>query len=142
MKTRSVPISPRSFRIGELSKELKVKKSVIRFWEKEFGLNSLRSEGGQRFYINEDLKTFNTIKYFLRQRGFTIIGAKEELAKINKSNDGIVEETGKSIEKNWTCNPSTKHKEEKDLAVIKDKLSNLEQKLVNFKKQLEHAGNV
>ena len=70
----------RQFRIGDLAKELKVKKFVIRFWEKEFGIKSDRSDGGQRFYTSDDLKTFALIKDLLYNKGFTIAGAKKQLS--------------------------------------------------------------
>jgi len=75
-------MSKRQFRIGDLAKELKVKKFVIRFWEKEFDLKSDRSHGGQRFYSNEDLETFLLIKDLLYAQGFTIAGAKKQLAAL------------------------------------------------------------
>ena len=52
----------RKFRIGDLAKRLKVDKFVIRFWEKEFNLNTGRSEGGQRFYEEKDYETFIWIR--------------------------------------------------------------------------------
>lgn len=70
------------FRIGDLANELKIKKFVIRFWEKEFGLRSDRSEGGQRYYSNEDLKMFFKIKELLYKRGFTIAGARQQLKEM------------------------------------------------------------
>lgn len=69
----------RHFRIGQLAKELNVERFVIRFWEKEFGLCSHRSSGGQRFYIQKDLDTFKLIKQLLYEKGFTIAGAKKVL---------------------------------------------------------------
>lgn len=72
-------MSKKQFRIGDLAKELKVKKFVVRFWEKEFGIKSDRSGGGQRFYTTEDLKIFLLIKDLLYNQGFTIAGAKKQL---------------------------------------------------------------
>jgi DNA-binding transcriptional MerR regulator len=69
----------RQFRIGELAKHLNVKKFVIRFWEKEFELYSLRSHGGQRFYDEKDIHHFSTIKKLLYEEGFTIAGARKYL---------------------------------------------------------------
>ena len=68
------------FRIGELAEKLEVERFVIRFWEKEFGISSDRSEGGQRFYTEEDLAMFERIKELLYNLGFTIHGAKKQLA--------------------------------------------------------------
>lgn len=75
-------MTKRQFRIGDLAKELKVKKFVIRFWEKEFNLKSGRSQGGQRFYTSDDLNIFLTIKDLLYNQGFTIAGAKKQLPEV------------------------------------------------------------
>lgn len=79
MQQQRMGMSKKKFRIGDLAEELKVKKYVIRFWEKEFDLDSDRSEGGQRFYTSEDFALFAAIKDLLYNRGFTISGAKKEL---------------------------------------------------------------
>lgn len=82
MQTQKTQMAKRQFRIGDLAKELKVKKFVIRFWEKEFDLKSGRSQGGQRFYTNDDLTIFLTIKDLLYNQGFTIAGAKKQLPEV------------------------------------------------------------
>lgn len=69
----------KQFRIGQLAKELHVERFVIRFWEKEFNIKSIRSEGGQRFYTDKDLAKFKIIKKLLYEEGFTIAGAKKYL---------------------------------------------------------------
>lgn len=71
----------RTFRIGELAHALSlngqpIEPFVIRFWEKEFGIQSHRSPGGQRFYTEEDFEYFLRIKELLYERRFTIEGAK------------------------------------------------------------------
>ena len=77
-------MSKKQFRIGELSKALQVKKFVIRFWEKEFALKANRSDGGQRYYTQDDFKAFNTIKHLLYKQGYTIAGAKTQLVTMIK----------------------------------------------------------
>ena len=72
-------MSKRQYRIGELAKQLKLKKFVLRFWEKELNIKSHRSIGGQRFYQEEDFETFKLIKTLLYERKFTLAGAKKEL---------------------------------------------------------------
>lgn len=74
-------VQKRLFRIGDLAEKLAVEKFVIRFWEKEFNFKTHRSEGGQRFYNDEDLERFQHIKELLYERGFTIAGAKKEIYK-------------------------------------------------------------
>ncbi len=74
----------KKFRIGELAQKVGVERFVIRFWEKEFGLESERTTGGQRFYSNEDLSLFTQIKQLLYDKGFTINGAKKQLGTSGK----------------------------------------------------------
>jgi DNA-binding transcriptional MerR regulator len=78
-------MNKRKFRIGDLAKKLKVKKFVIRFWEKEFELKSDRSTGGQRFYTQKDFDTFILIKDLLYAQKFTIPGAKKQLESLAKN---------------------------------------------------------
>ncbi|MBI2774607.1 MerR family transcriptional regulator [Candidatus Dependentiae bacterium] len=69
----------KQYRIGHIAKELNVKRFVLRFWEREFGLNSPRSTGGQRCYEQADIDRFKQIKQLLYDQGFTIAGAKKWL---------------------------------------------------------------
>lgn len=76
----------KKIRIGELADHLGVEKFVIRFWEKEFSIQAKRSEGGQRFYRDHDIKKFETIKHLLYDRQFTIAGAKKILENSENNN--------------------------------------------------------
>lgn len=80
MPRRRRSMAPRQFRIGELAAALELEHYVIRFWEREFKLSPSRSAGNQRFYTNEDLATFMVIKDLLYSRGYTISGAKQQMA--------------------------------------------------------------
>lgn len=71
----------KKLRIGDLAEMLEVKRFVIRFWEKEFNLKSLRSDGGQRHYDNQDYQRFALIKKLLYQDRLTIEGAKKILSE-------------------------------------------------------------
>lgn len=90
MQEQKISMRKRKFRIGDLAQELKLKKYIIRFWEKEFDLRSDRSEGGQRFYTQDDFELFCTIKDLLYNKGFTIAGAKKQLFR-GVLEDGCVE---------------------------------------------------
>lgn len=79
MQDQIINMSKRKFRIGDLAQELKIKKYIIRFWEKEFDLKSDRSDGGQRFYTEDDLALFTKIKQLLYLEGYTIAGARKQL---------------------------------------------------------------
>jgi len=83
-------MSKRQYRIGELAKHLKLKKFVLRFWEKELNIKSHRSTGGQRFYQEEDFETFKLIKTLLYERKFTLAGAKKELELLKARKKPII----------------------------------------------------
>lgn len=89
MENESTRMSKRKFRIGDLAEELDLKKFVIRFWEKEFDLQSDRSFGGQRYYTEDDLAQFSMIKDLLYNKGFTITGARQQLKTIKKRPNSI-----------------------------------------------------
>lgn len=110
----------RQFRIGDLAKQLDVEKFVIRFWEKEFAVNTTRSIGGQRFYSQEDLDTFKHIKTLLYEQGFTIAGAKKHL----KSSDNTV----------FGSHKTTMHAEGSD--TFKEQLRSLKIQLVKLQELL------
>ena len=138
MQHQTTPMSKKKFRIGDLAKELKVKKFVIRFWEKEFELKSERSEGGQRFYTEHDFKTFNTIKHLLYTQGFTIAGAKINLKDLlhSKSNN---DEQPKEITPTQTMTAATKIAPESNETrdQILDQLNLLKKQLNKFKQMLD-----
>jgi DNA-binding transcriptional MerR regulator len=135
MLNQKIRMNKRQFRIGELSKKLKVKKFVIRFWEKEFGLKSERSDGGQRFYNQEDLKKFFMIKDLLYNQKFTIPGARKQLeSAFSKPKENIINPATKFIEK------ETKNIVQKTVIAfpkdILERLKVLKAKLIQFKNKL------
>mgnify|MGYP001365588887 CR=1 FL=1 len=74
--------------IGEVATTFDVSTSLIRFWEKEFDvLKPRKNKKGDRLFTQEDIKNLHIIFHLLKERGFTIEGAKKKL-KENK-NDTI-----------------------------------------------------
>ena len=73
------------YTIGEVATMFKVNASLIRFWEKEFDIiKPTRNKKGNRLFTQADVDNFHIIHYLLKERGFTLQGAKEKL-KGNKS---------------------------------------------------------
>jgi DNA-binding transcriptional MerR regulator len=69
------------FRIGEVSELTQTKTYVLRYWETEFPmLKPVKSPAGHRLYRREDVQTVLEIKRLLYARGFTIEGARKQLA--------------------------------------------------------------
>ncbi len=72
----------RYYSIGAVSDMFKVNQSLIRFWENEFTiLKPKKNAKGDRFFRPEDVKNLKLIYHLLRERKYTIEGAKEFLKK-------------------------------------------------------------
>src|SRR4051812_46101103 len=72
----------RYYSIGAVSDMFKVNQSLIRFWENEFSiLKPKKNAKGDRFFRPEDVKNLKLIYHLLRERKYTIEGAKEFLKK-------------------------------------------------------------
>lgn len=68
------------YSIGEVSKLLEVNASLLRFWEKEFDIiKPSKNKKGNRIYKEEDVKNLKLIHYLVKERGFTLDGAKKKL---------------------------------------------------------------
>lgn len=74
----------RYYGIGEVAKAFDVNTSLIRFWEKEFDiLKPKKNAKGNRKFTPEDIKNLKLIYHLVKERGFTLDGAKIHL-KENK----------------------------------------------------------
>ncbi len=70
------------FSIGEAAEILNVNASLIRFWEKEFSiLNPKKNKKGNRQFTKDDIENLKIIYHLVKERGFTLQGAKEKLKK-------------------------------------------------------------
>ncbi len=73
------------YSIGEVAEMFHVNTSLIRFWEKEFKLiQPKKNRKGNRMFTPKDIESFAVIYHLLKERGFTIEGAKKKL-KENKA---------------------------------------------------------
>ncbi|MGJ8549837.1 MerR family transcriptional regulator [Winogradskyella wichelsiae] len=71
--------------IGEVAKAFKVNPSLIRFWEKEFDvLKPKKNAKGNRKFTPEDIKNLKFIFHLVKERGFTLDGAKTHLKEERK----------------------------------------------------------
>lgn len=68
------------FTIGEVAEKFKVNASLIRFWEKEFDIiNPHKNKKGNRLFTQSDVDNFYIIYHLVKERGYTLQGAKEKL---------------------------------------------------------------
>lgn len=72
------------YTIGEVSKMFDVNTSLIRFWEKEFDIiKPKKNKKGNRLFRQQDIENLQLIYHLVKERGFTLDGAKKKL-KENK----------------------------------------------------------
>ena len=72
------------YKIGEVADMFSVNVSLIRFWEKEFDiLKPKKNKKGNRLFTKKDVDNMNIIFHLVKERGFTLEGAKQKL-KENK----------------------------------------------------------
>ena len=73
-------IEKQYFTIGEVAQQFNVAPSLIRFWETEFDeLRPRKSKKGNRLYTPQDIDIFRTIYHLVKERGYTIPGARDLL---------------------------------------------------------------
>ena len=76
------------FSIGEVARRFSVNTSLIRFWEKEFDIiRPKKNKKGNRLFTRKDIDNFHKIYHLVKDRGFTLQGAKDAL----KTNAGQVD---------------------------------------------------
>jgi DNA-binding transcriptional MerR regulator len=68
------------FSIGEVSELLQINASQIRYWEGEFSvLKPRKDRKGNRLFVKEDIETIKLIQYLVKDKGYTLEGAKAKL---------------------------------------------------------------
>ncbi|NOY22191.1 MAG: MerR family transcriptional regulator [Acidobacteria bacterium] len=69
-------------RIGEVSRLLGIKPSVVRFWESQFPqLKPKKTRRGQRIFNPEDVELLKEIQRELKETGMTIEGLRKKMEK-------------------------------------------------------------
>ncbi len=72
------------YSIGEVAEIFNVSTSLIRYWEGEFDvLKPKKNKKGNRLFTPQDLENLHLIFHLVKERGFTLEGAKKKL-KENK----------------------------------------------------------
>lgn len=124
------------YSISEVSKLTGIEQYILRYWETEFEqLKPQKNRAGNRIYTNKDIQLILYIKNLLRERKYTIDGAKKILE--NYSAEKLVEDQVHSNKaetlkpKVEEVNPGTKDKQllKKDLEELKNLLELLLAKL-------------
>ena len=70
----------RYYKIGEVAKAFGVNTSLIRFWENEFDiLKPKKNNKGNRLFTSIDLKNLKLIYNLVKEKGYTLDGAKKKM---------------------------------------------------------------
>ena len=74
------------YSISEVSEHMGLKPSLLRFWEKEFPqLKVRKSRNGNRQYTPKDVEELKLIYHLVREKKYTLEGARETL-KLRRKN--------------------------------------------------------
>jgi len=77
-----IPHNPEKlfYTIGEVADIFQVNHSLIRFWEKEFpSIKPKKNKKGNRLFTAADLEIFKRIYTLVKEQGFTLEGARQQL---------------------------------------------------------------
>lgn len=76
------------YSIGEIAEMFEVSNSLIRYWETEFKvLKPSKNKKGDRRFMVKDIRTLEKIYTLVKERGFTLEGAKKELKSKSKKDN-------------------------------------------------------
>lgn len=76
------------YTIGEVSRMFDVNASLIRFYEKEFEvLQPKKNKKGNRLFTAVDVENLRIIFHLVKDRGFTLQGAK---SKLKENKDDVI----------------------------------------------------
>ncbi len=101
------------YSIGEVASMFDVNTSLIRFWEKEFDvITPSKNKKGNRLFTKKDIENFKHIFNLVKDKGYTLQGAKDKLK------GGI------------------KQADEVNLIVI-DKLKNIKEQLLQLRNEIK-----
>ena len=96
---RDLSIKKLYYSISEVSKITDIEQYVLRYWETEFEqLNPQKNRAGNRIYTNKDIRLILYIKELLREKKYTIEGAKKILEDYEQNKKPIVEIKEKKVE--------------------------------------------
>lgn len=82
MPYKEKEIVKKYYSIGEVAVQLNVSTSLIRFWESEFDIiKPKKNRKGNRQFTVDDIENIKLIYHLVREKGYTLQGAKELIRK-------------------------------------------------------------
>ena len=123
MPFKDKPVEKLYYTIGEVSQELDVNASLVRFWAGKFPefIKPARNKKGNRLFTAKDMANFKVIYYLVKERCMTLEGAAKRMKDNITGEDKRVEVIGR-------------------LVAIKEKLLAISNELDNNDKDYEGEG--
>ena len=124
MPYKDKPIEKLYYTSGEVSQELDVNASLVRFWAGKFPefIKPARNKKGNRLFTARDMANFKVIYYLVKERGMTLEGAAKRMKDNITGEDKRVEVISR-------------------LTAIKEKLLGISEALGNKENAEEDEGN-
>ena len=118
------------YSISEVSKLTNLEQYILRYWETEFEqLTPSKNRAGNRIYTNKDIKLILEIKTLLREKKYTIEGAKNILDDGGAIHIPPKKQSSKAEQKIHATSPNKKNSVEVDLMEIRNFLVDLKSKI-------------
>lgn len=102
---KNLAIKKLYYSISEVSKIAEIEQYVLRYWETEFEqLKPQKNRAGNRIYTNKDIQLILHIKTLLREKKYTIEGAKKILDNYSPESETVKTEkdSNERVEENLT----------------------------------------
>ncbi len=132
------------FTIGEVAQMFNVNTSHIRFWSKEFEvIRPATNKKGNRLYTQTDIDNFKKIYHLVKEKGFTLKGAKSELKDARKSRVAVVEVVDEfqlqdnPVELPFPQNKSAHNDSFVDKIAMKNSFHKIKSQLLDIRRELE-----
>ncbi len=114
------------YKIGEVREIVGVAAHVLRYWETEFpGLAPPKSKGGQRTYRPKDVELLLRIRRLLYDEGFTIAGARRQLARRRVAAEECPDKSTSERPVKPTEKPPEKGPPKERLSKVREELENI-----------------
>lgn len=92
MPLKEKTIEKMYYSMSEVSKMMGLPQSTLRFWEKEFDiLRPKKNAKGNRYFTAADIDNLKIIYHLVKERGYTIQGAKDKLKQNKEDTVNTVE---------------------------------------------------
>lgn len=134
------------YSIGEVAKMFDVNTSHIRFWSKQFDvIKPATNKKGNRMFTMSDIENFKVIYHLVKEKGFTLKGAKVEMNGLKKKMKlalepkmDVIESSESVIAKEQLADNEPTQNDLVDKIALKNSLGKLRSSLLQLSNEIEN----